>query len=298
MDKTLAFGARNLGSTPDKCTYIYAVIYFYFMSTYKQALLEAIISIKKKQPKNRVVVYLEGGYYDTRFGPQDFSFNTLSACMDITKELIKKQYGITRVVLGILANNIGQVCGEDSCVIAINVNKNDNENVELPQSLGNIINNTGFVTRDQVMFTTEKNLRNRGIKLIKNLIKKPQKYSLIMDKKTESQEICSIVIEGKKIPLAIKKGETWAARCPLIMGQHYVDIFIKNAKKFGSSTNQIIIDMCEMYDRHKVNNGAKFARLLLHRLYGYNNSNIHIINCCFQDDELMEYELDVTHGSI
>ncbi len=268
------------------------------MSTYKEALLEAITSIRKKQPNNRAVVYLEGGYYDTRFGPQDFSFNTLSACTDITKELIKNQYGITRVVLGILANNIGQVCGEDSCVIPININKNDSDYVELPQSLRNIINNTGIVPRDQVMFTTEKNLRNRGIKLIKKLIKELQKYSLVMDKKTESQEICSVVLEGKKIPLAIKKGEAWAARCPLIMGQHYADIFIKNAKKFGSSTNQIIIDMCEMYDRHKVNNGAKFASLLLHRLYRYDTSNIHIINCCFQDDELMEYELDVTHGSI
>lgn len=80
------------------------------------------------------------------------------------------------------------------------------------------------------------------------------------------------------------------------MGQHYADLYVKNAKKYGNTTNQLLIDMCEMYDRHKVNNGAKISLVLLHKMYGYDVSNLKIMNFCFNDDELNQYEYDLTEG--
>lgn len=266
------------------------------MNDYQQTLLNLISKITGQNGNERQIVYLEGGYFDTRFGPKEFSTNTLKACIETAEEIIKKKYKITRVTLGVLINNIGITCDEDACVIGgqeDNIKSKNDANI--PESLNNMLKKSRVAKEDQII-TNERTLRNRGIRTIKDIVKDAKNYFLEMDTNADNEILYSIVINGSKIPLAIKKGERWVARCPLIMGQHYTDLYIKNAKKYGNTTNQLLIDMCEMYDRQKVNHGTKVSLLLLQKMYGYDVTNLKIVNFCFGDDELTQYEYDVTEG--
>lgn len=268
------------------------------MNIFSKNLIDTIKTLSlKDNEKQRYIVYLEGGYYDTRFGPNEFSINTLNACSETAEEVIKKQYKLTRVLLGVLINNIGISCGEDVCTIG----KPEESTVSiddtiLPESLQQMLQKSKVAKEDQII-TNERTLRNRGIRTAKNIIQKIKNYTIEQDVNDNNDTLYSIIIDGKKIPLAIKKGEKWAARCPLIMGQHYSDLYVKIAKKYGNGTSQLLIDMCEMYDRHKVNNGAKVALVILHDLYGFDTSNLKIVNFSFKDDELIQYEYDVMQGN-
>lgn len=267
------------------------------MNDINTKLLETIKTILDKNGHGkRQIVYIEGGYYDTRFGPNDFSINTLNVAIDITSEIIKKEYGLTRVILGILINNIGISCGEDVCVIPkpgeMKVNEDD---TIIPELLDKLLQRSKIVKADQIT-TNERTLRNRGIRTARAIIENESEYEIAKDVNSNDEILYNVIIDGKKIPLAIRRGEKWAARCPLIMGQHYSDLYIKFSKKYGKNTYQTIIDMCDMYDRHKVNNGAKVAFLILKKIYNYDTSNLNIVNFSFSDDELNHFEKDITEN--
>lgn len=267
------------------------------MNTHSQVFLDVISKLIKKTDDTRQIVYLEGGYFDTRFGPRDFSTNTLQACIEVAEEIIKRKYKITRVMLGVLINNIGISCGEDVCLIDDQKKNNQDENdTEVPESLAVMLKKSKIAKEDQIT-TNERTLRNRGIRTIKNIVENKKSFSLETNPYSDNGILYSVVIDGVKIPLAIRKDNIWTARCPLIMGQHYSDLYIKSTKKYGTTTQQLCVDMCEMYDRHKVNNGAKVALLILKKLYGYDVSNLEIVNFSFNDDELTQSEYDVTGGS-
>lgn len=269
------------------------------MKDLQQTLLSLILNVTNQGKGKRQIVYLEGGYYDTRFGPQKFSINTLSASIKTAEEIVKKKYKVTRVILGVLVNNIGIICGQDSCTISHqgDESKNDMSPV-MPSVLNNMLKKSKVTKNDEVIFTNEKTLRNRGLRLVKKIIDETEKYSVIMDKNKNNEILYSVMINDDKIPLTIKKGETWAARCPLIMGQHYADLYINIGKKYGSNTSILLVDMGEMYDRHKMNNGAKVALMLLEKMYGYDVSNLKIVNFSFQDDELINFESDLAEKHI
>lgn len=266
------------------------------MKDYKQTLLDLIIDNQSNGEK-RQIVYLEGGYYDTRFGPTEFSVNTLKACIEIAESIIKKRYRITRVVLGVLINNIGMTCGEDACVIDSREKITKNTDGTISESLEKMLVKSKVTKKDKVIITNERNLRNRGIRTAREMIKEPIKYSLEIDENADKEVLYNVILDGSKIPLAIKRGERLIARCPLIMGQHYLDLYIDSIKKYGNSTNLLLVDFCEMYDRHKVNNGVKVALMILQRMYDYDVSKLKIANFCFVDDELTQYEFDLTEGS-
>lgn len=269
------------------------------MKDLKQTLLDLVLETTDQSAGRRQIVYLEGGYYDTRFGPQDFSINTLSTAISVAEEVIKRKYKVIRVILGVLVNNIGIVCGDDVCVIPNKKNDVENENVlKLPEILNKMLKKSKVTKNDPVILTNEKTLRNRGLRIVKKIVNEPKKYNIVMDKNKEREALCSVLIDGEKIPLTIKRGKTWSARCPLIMGQHYVDLYIKISKKYGQDINLLVIDMGEMYDRHKMNNGAKVALVLLHKMYGLDAGNLKIANFSFQDDQLMNFEYDLTEKKL
>jgi hypothetical protein len=264
------------------------------MSDLKHSIIQIILDAKENNPKKRIIVYLEGGYFDTRFGPQDFSINTLKTAVATAEELIRNTYKITRVLLGILVNDIGAECEEDVCVIPDEANEyKDEKRLVIPDSLKKILKKS-HILKDEVFFTREKTLRNRGLKIVKNVIKNPEDYSVVVNEKKNGGELYSVMIHNDKIPLGIKNDKTWSARCPLIMGQYYSDLYIKLVKKFGKDAKILLIDMGEMYDRHKMNNGAKIAFLLLEKMYGYDSPDLEIVNYSFQDDELNNFEYDIT----
>ncbi len=269
------------------------------MKDLKQTLLDLILESASYSQGKRQIVYLEGGYYDTRFGPQDFSTNTLSMVINISEEIVKRKYKITRVILGVLVNNIGIVCGEDACVISNKENDSkSDEALVIPKVLTDMLKESKVTKNDPAIFTNEKTLRNRGLRLVKEIVGSPKKYSIVLDKNKDGEDLCSVMIGEDKIPLTIKKGKTWAARCPLIMGQHYADLYIKISKKYGENINLLVVDMGEMYDRHKMNNGAKVAFMLLQKKYGFDGSNLKIANFSFQDDDLVNFEYDLTERNI
>src|SRR5579872_954041 len=145
------------------------------MSDLKQSIIQ-ITQKTNKNDKKRLIVYLEGGYYDTRFGPQDFSINTLKIAVATAEELVQSKYNITRVVLGILADNIGIACGDYICFIPNETNGyKDEKPFTIPDVLKEIIKKS-HILKDEVFFTNEKTLRNRGLKIVKNIINEPKAY--------------------------------------------------------------------------------------------------------------------------
>ena len=151
------------------------------MKDLKQTLLDLVLESVSHSQGKRQIVYLEGGYYDTRFGPQDFSKNTLSMAVNIAEEIVKRKYKVTRVILGVLVNNIGIVCGEDACVIPNKIydSKND-EALVIPKILTDVLTASMITKNDPVIFTNEKTLRNRGLRLVKEIVDESKKYSIVM----------------------------------------------------------------------------------------------------------------------
>src|SRR5436190_971667 len=112
------------------------------MKDYQQTLIDLIGKLANQKNAKRQIVYLEGGYYDSKLGPQEFSINSLAGIIEVAEEIVKKQYKVTRVILGVLVNNIGIVCGEDVCEIpSKKIYQNDTDPV-LPTSFEKMLQNS------------------------------------------------------------------------------------------------------------------------------------------------------------
>ncbi|MCS3433495.1 hypothetical protein [Klebsiella sp. BIGb0407] len=204
---------------------------------------------------NDVIVYLEGGHYNSNYGPDDFSINSLNEAIYFSKQIIKKHKKGVRLAFGILIDNLGLNCSNNNtCEIKNTTDKNE---VELNQEIEAIIQLNKLIKRDKFIIFNERTTKNRAIDSLKKI---KNNKELIMSKEVDGKVDIMYEKDEVRFLLAKKNENRISARCPLLMAQHYKDIISTLNKRYNN--HQIIIfDWSQIEDKTKVTQGRLALKL-------------------------------------
>jgi hypothetical protein len=209
---------------------------------------------------------IQGGYFESSVGFDDFSTNTLRMAINLGK-LITKVSKRNNVLHSLLINDLGQACSPKGCTVAGNTI--NNTDVNLPD-IANIIRDTGL-NNNLIAFSTEKTLKNRGLRKIRKILKNkasneelyPSLYSLVED------DVIKLYLSskyGSDILVASVVDNNYIAKCPLIMGSYYSDMFLYGYFEKQHLVNNIfVIDFCSFTDKDKVIKGAEVSLSLFNQ---------------------------------
>lgn len=246
------------------------------MKTYFESLLTLI---KKKQPE---VIYLEGGYFNTKLGATNFSLCSLKDAITLAEKISKISNFRCKIVFGMFINNIGQSSFAPSLD-------------SLPDTLKTTINSSPIFQKKHFWFFTENNAKNRGKKSIKKL---HSQHPDLFDEIKINDAIKLNLSSQEKEPISVAKlaDNVYTVYCPWIMAQHYTDIANTLTKHFHSSTHFLIVDWVEMFERSKVIAGTRIFMKQL-KLFTMPKKTISIATVFFADDEGIVHELAINGGS-
>ncbi|ACS86970.1 hypothetical protein [Musicola paradisiaca] len=229
----------------------------------------------------KLVVYLEAGHYNHRFGVDDFSLNTLNDAVEFGYQLIKKYQKNVKLVYGILIDDLGMACSDHSCTLTpASEPSQEKGGADLPDEIDIFIAANPLIKRDKLMIFSERTSKNRAIESIKKKIKQGSEGLMINDDEAGSEIKIAL---GKETPFlfARRQGEVFTAKCPAIISQHYKDVVMKLKQRFFESNNFIIIDWSEISDRTKVIQGKSALPII----QDDDLVNLTIVNVFFGDDE-------------
>ncbi|MCG9512768.1 hypothetical protein MCL32_14265 [Acinetobacter pittii] len=245
---------------------------------YLSNVMTVVDSIYEKI-NDKTVIYLEGGHFSHNFGADDFAINTLNDAIVLGSMIIKKYQRNIKLTYGILIDDLGLACSEESCSILPTETKQDSTGSQLPSELEYILSNSKLIKRDKVLIFSERTSKNRAIDSIKKIIKKDENPFIFNEEETHTE--IKLMDQNHSFVMARRQGHTFTAKCPAIMSQHYKDILTKVKQRFADVTNIIIIDWSDLSDKTKVTQG-RFA------LSAIKDSNLDInhsiINIFFGDD--------------
>jgi hypothetical protein len=239
-------------------------------------------------------VYLEGGHYDPRYPITDFAIDSLTKTLNIANNTIVQHKKKLKIILGILIDDLGLQCGSDSCDISEHALASDEEDVgELPIALEEILAQYSIVKRDRLMLQGERNCKNRGIQSLRRILTQQKKRpfrELRVDEKLQLTQVFFHNEQEDSILLAESKNkEIWTAKCPLIMAQHYSDIYHKISKLHPKIGAYHIIYFSETDDYHKVTTGSDVAMKIFLRDGQTNGKEVKITNVFLSDIEPEHY---------
>ncbi|WP_461238370.1 hypothetical protein [Klebsiella michiganensis] len=243
--------------------------------------LEVIIENCYAASTGKLVVYLEGGHFNRQFGADEFALNTLSDAVAFGKKLISKYQKNIKLVYGILVDDLGIACSEDSCTLSQLEKISEPQAAgELPEEIEFFIQKNTLIKRDKLMVFSERTSKNRSIESIKKKLKDNTEGLLITENGSHT-EIKLSVPDVIPFVLARKNGDVFTAKCPAIIFQHYKDILFKLKQRFTESRDFVIIDWSDFSDHNKVVQG----RTALTVMQKPQNHNLTIANIFFGDDE-------------
>jgi hypothetical protein len=228
-----------------------------------------------------LIIYLEGGHFNYAFGADDFSQNTLLDAITLGEHLIYRHKKSVKLVYGILVDDLGLACSEDSCLLESASEKQIGNS--LPEEIEKILSRSRLIKRDRIQIFSERTTKNRAISSLKKKLK--AKPDCLIQKSNNSDEEIYLSIPNKSdIFLCKRQQNVYNIRCPGIMGHHYADVIMKMRKRFFHASRFMIIDWSEIMDRNKVIQGKT---VLQHVFDSHNRDEIEvtIYNIFFGDDE-------------
>lgn len=252
--------------------------------------LMAIIDDIYQKNNEKTVIYLEGGHFSHSFGADDFAVNTLNDALAFGSMIKKKYQKNIKLTYGILVDDLGLACSEDSCSSLPTKTTLDLSGPELPSELESILSNSKMIKRDRVLIFSERTSKNRAITSIKKIIKKDNHIFILNEEETHTE--IKLIDRNQSFVMARRRGHAFTAKCPAIMYQHYKDISIKTKQRFTDVRNIIIVDWCDLSDKTKVTQG----RLAFSTLTDSNQEINHsIINVFWGDDmgEITEIDQEI-----
>jgi hypothetical protein len=256
----------------------------------KPYLNEVVEIIRGSVSDSKAVVFLEAGHFDPRRGATTFSRVTLEDSLELVKCLIKQFNRQVKVVLGILVDDLGLECGETSCSLQDMSSATLAEGT-LPDELEKILISP-YVKRDRVVISSERACKNRSLLSLKKALKSDAYQDQISLKEGDgvNTKVLFTDDEFNEILLAEFFQSVWKAKCPAIMGQHYVDCYTKMLQRDTESTKLMIIDWSEMLDHSKVTAGSQ-AALKVFSTAAIKSLDLDIVNIFFGDDLGQIYEI-------
>ncbi|MDX5627198.1 MULTISPECIES: hypothetical protein [unclassified Brenneria] len=229
---------------------------------------------------DKQVIYLEAGHFNSRFGVDDFALNSLKDAVDFGSRLIKAYQKNVKLVYGILVDDLGMACSEESCTLTPPPEPDRLDSVGLPDELEAFIAASPHIKRDKLMIFSERTCKNRAIRNIKKKIKQGAE-GLVITEDGEYSEIKIAPAGETPFLLARRQGSVYTAKCPAIIAQHYDDVLMKLKQQFFGVNKFMIIDWCEMSDRIKVIQGKSAFSILQDE----DCLNAAIVNIFFGDEE-------------
>ena len=157
-----------------------------------------LVFLEKQIASNNVIVYLEGGHYNSNYGPDDFSINSFHEAIYLSKQIIKKHKKSVKLAFGLLIDNLGLNCSNNN-VCDIKTTNNVNE-LELNQDIEKIISINKIIKRDRFILFNERTTKNRAIDSLKK-IKNNKK--LIITKRLKV--VLSFYIQKMKLAFCLPK---------------------------------------------------------------------------------------------
>lgn len=243
--------------------------------------LLSIIEHYCQNSESKVVIYLEAGHYNSKFGVDDFALNSLQDAVDLGKLVVKKHQKNVRLVYGVLIDDLGLACSDEGCTLPQpDQSVGGGGDARLPDELEAFIAARPLIKRDKLMIFSERTSKNRAIESIKKKIKQGGDGLVITDNGNYSEIKLSLAGE---IPfmLAKRKGDIFSAKCPAIISQHYKDVLTKLKQRFFETQKFMIVDWSEISDCTKVIQG----KCALPVIQGDESLNNTIVNIFFGDDE-------------
>jgi len=229
---------------------------------------------------DNVIVYLEGGHYNSNYGPDNFSINSLQEAIYLSKQIIKRYKKGVRLAFGILIDNLGLDCSNDSlCEIKRTNNVNE---LELHQEIENLIILNKIIKRDRFILFNERTTKNRAID---SLRKTKNNKKLIVNQ--EAEGVTDFVFKNDETKFLLAKGNEnrISARCPLLLAQHYKDIISTLNKRYDNH-QVIIFDWSQIEDKAKITQGKLAFELFSDE--GVMSANINNIFYIGDDNEMIE----------
>lgn len=245
--------------------------------------------------------YLEGGHFDPRYPPSDFSINSLVKVLDIANNAILIHKRKLKAVLGILIDDLGLQCGTQVCDISVPMTGSETKGLApVPQLLEEVLEKYTIVKRERLILQGERNCKNRGIQSLKKIVTHYlDDYPELSLEETDG--ITKIIFsnsQGQDIVLAESKGkDIWTAKCPLIMAQHYKDTYQKISKLNPQLNAFHIIDFSEMDDYHKVVNGTEVVLKLFLNDEQINSNKLKITNVFLSDFDAEHYTINTMNST-
>lgn len=238
--------------------------------------------VKNSQSKNQqIVIYLEAGHYNSSYGVDDFSINSLNDACLLGKTLIKKYQKKIRLIYGVLVDNLGMSCSEESC--SITTSQNSEEKGDLAEELEDIIKENTYIKRDKLCLFFERATKNRAVESLKTLLK-----NNVTELSEEIGEPYNDIIFQNSFLLAKRKEHQYVAKCPALLAQHYKDIQLMVKKRFPENEHCIVVDWSELDDQNKVLQGKKASIIFKDPTTTVTD----IINIFFCDDKGEIFEIN------
>jgi hypothetical protein len=237
-------------------------------------------------------IFLEAGHFDPRYAVDQFSKASLEDALQITKLLVKEYGKNVKIVLGVLVDDLGLDCSGNVCSISKDAPKITQESErKLPSELENIFTTSPFYKKERLVISSERTCKNRGLNKLKKFTKHYHQDSNIEINKSENKGKVSFKDnENNDILLAEFIDDVWKAKCPTIMGQHYIDCFNLMRQRFANIEQLIVIDWTEMLDYSKVTAGSQ-AAMKVFKNEEVQNLNLTIFNIFFGDNIGELYEI-------
>lgn len=231
---------------------------------------------------SKAIVYLEAGHYSGAAGPDEFSLASQRHALDLGKNLVVEFKKQVKIVFGILKDDLGLTCDAVSCYIPRAIDTDESE-LTIPRDLEAILAAESLVKMDKLLLFSERNAKNRGLAHLKRL-KESQVFppGMGLRQVADRQSLVFSTYDRQEVVLAEIHGQSWTAKCPVLMGQHYADVLLRLRQRFPSEYPVILVDFSDLMDRNKVGRGSEAA---LRYFCGSQLGDVTILNVFYDDPQ-------------
>lgn len=190
----------------------------------------------------RTATLIAGGYFEATTGVDEFSRNTFALAHRLGGA-IGRLHRRNKVRYDVIYNDLGTVCGTDSCSIAPAAAEPDLDPLRT----------VARAARVDFTVTRERTLRNRATRSMKAWLKNPATDRRFY---RDGDEICFRSRSYERVLAGVAKDTHVVPRCPLIVGEYFAGYF-ERLRPFTACGHRYVIDINSFADRDKILKGAE-----------------------------------------
>lgn len=191
----------------------------------------------------RTATLVAGGYFESSTGVDEFSLNSFALAHRLGRA-IRRQYRRNKVLYDVIYNDLGAVCGTDTCSLTASA--------PAEPDLGPLAT-AAEAARVDFTVTRERTLRNRATRSMKAWLKDPS-----LDRRffREGDEIYFRSRSYERVLAGVARDNYVIPRCPLIVSEYFANYFSR-LRAFTFCEHRYVLDINSFADRDKILKGAE-----------------------------------------